>query len=81
MLTVLDEYTREALCVTVAAKMGSAEVGRALYPLLLKRGRPDYIRSDNGPEFAASTVPGLASSGWHPTYPDLSGLALGERLQ
>ena len=54
MLTVLDEYTREALCVSVAAKMGSADVLEALYPLLLKRGQPDYIRSDNSPEFAAA---------------------------
>jgi putative transposase len=30
MLTVLDEYTREALCVSVAAKMGSADVLEAL---------------------------------------------------
>jgi hypothetical protein len=31
----------------VAARMGAADVLEALYPLLLKRGRPDYIRSDN----------------------------------
>lgn len=54
MLTVLDEYTREALCVAVAAKMGAADVLEVLYPLLLKRGKPDYIRSDNGPEFSAA---------------------------
>ena len=42
MLTVLDEYTREALCVEVAPKMGSADVLEALYPLLLKRGKPEY---------------------------------------
>ena len=54
MLTLLDEYTREALCMSVAAKMGSADVLEALYPLLLKCGRPGYIRSDNGPEFAAA---------------------------
>ena len=53
MLTVLDEYTREALCVHVRARMGSADVLEALYPLLLKHGRPDHIRSDNGPEFIA----------------------------
>jgi putative transposase len=34
MLTVLDEYTREALSVTVATRMGSAEVLEALYPLV-----------------------------------------------
>ena len=53
MLTVLDEYTREALCVVVADKMGAADVLEALYPLLLSRGKPHYIRSDNGPEFTA----------------------------
>ena len=56
MLTVLDEYTREALNVTVAPKMGSADVIETLYPLLLKRGKPDYIRSDNGPEFIAEAL-------------------------
>jgi putative transposase len=54
MLTVLDEYTREALCVKVATRMGSAEVLEALYPLLLRRGKPDYLRSDKGPEFSSA---------------------------
>jgi len=44
MLTVLDEYTREVIAVTVANKMGSSEVLEALYPLLLKRGKPEYLR-------------------------------------
>ena len=34
--------------------MNAADVLEALYPLLLKRGRPQYIRSDNGPEFIAT---------------------------
>jgi hypothetical protein len=41
MLIVIDEYTREALSVTVSNAMGSCEVLEALYPLLLKRGKPD----------------------------------------
>ena len=53
MLTVLDEYTREALTVTVKPRMGNADVLEALYPLLLKHGKPAFIRSDNGPEFVA----------------------------
>ena len=53
MLTVLDEYMREVIAVTVANKMGSSEVLEALYPLLLKRGKPEYLRSDNGPEFTS----------------------------
>lgn len=56
MLTVLDEYTRQALCVAVRTRMGAAEVLEALYPLLLKHGKPEYIRSDNGPEFIAASL-------------------------
>jgi len=33
--------------------MGNAEVLEALYPLFLKHGKPEFIRSDNGPEFIA----------------------------
>ena len=54
MLTVLDEYSREALCVKVATRMGSAEVLETLYPLLLRRGKRGYLRSDNGPEFSSA---------------------------
>ena len=51
MLIVLDEYTRWALCIEVNPRMSSADVLEALYPLLLKLGKPEYIRSDNGSEF------------------------------
>ena len=33
--------------------MGNVEVLEALYPLFLKHGKPEFIRSDNGPEFIA----------------------------
>ena len=56
MLTVLDEFTRQALAVTVRTKMGAEDVLEALYPLLLRHGSPEYIRSDNGPEFTAHRV-------------------------
>ena len=56
MLTVIEEYTREALCVTVKRRMGSADVLEALYPLLLRRGKPAFIRSDNGKEFTAELL-------------------------
>jgi len=56
MLTVLDEYTRQALCVAVNIKIGSAEVLEALYSLILEHGKPEYIRSDNGPEFIAAAL-------------------------
>ena len=56
MLTVLDEYTRQALAVAVRTRMGAEDVLEALYPLLLRYGTPKYIRSDNGPEFIAQTM-------------------------
>jgi transposase InsO family protein len=56
MLTVLDEYTREALCVAAKSRMGHAEVLEALYPLFLKHGKPKHLRSDNGSEFIARDI-------------------------
>ncbi len=56
MLTVLDEFTRQALAVTVRTKMGAVDDLEALYPLLLKHGTPEHVRSDNGPEFAAEAL-------------------------
>ena len=56
MLTVLDEYTRQALCVEVNRTMGADDVLDALYRLLIKHGKPEYIRSDNGPEFIAGAL-------------------------
>ena len=56
MLTVLDEYSRQGLSVAAKFTMGSADVLEVLYPLLLKHGTPEYIRSDNGPEFIAAPL-------------------------
>ena len=56
MLTVLDEYTRQALAVEVRTRMGSEEVLEALYQLFLRHGKPEYIRSDNGPEFISQAI-------------------------
>lgn len=56
MLTALDEYTRETLCVAVKPRMGHAEVLEALYPLFLKYGKPEYLRSDKGSEFIVSDL-------------------------
>ncbi|MEN8657581.1 MAG: DDE-type integrase/transposase/recombinase, partial [Marivita sp.] len=57
MLTVLDEYTREALRVAVRPKMKANDVLDVLHRLLMKHGKPEYIRSDNGPEFVAVQLP------------------------
>ena len=56
MLTVLDEFTREGLGVEARYKMGADDVPEVLYELVLRPGRPQNIRSDNGREFIAASL-------------------------
>jgi putative transposase len=56
MLTIVDEFSRECLAIDVARKQSSEDVLERLSDLFVRRGVPDYIRSDNGPEFAAKRV-------------------------
>jgi transposase InsO family protein len=53
LLTLIDEYTRECLAIRVARRLGSQEVIDTLAEVMLVRGIPEYLRSDNGPEFIA----------------------------
>ena len=53
LLTMIDEYTRECLAIRVARRLSSQEVIETLAEVMLVRGVPDYLRSDNGPEFVA----------------------------
>jgi putative transposase len=55
-LNVVDEFTREALAIRVARKLKAADVIDVLADLFIMRGTPSHIRSDNGPEFAATAV-------------------------
>jgi len=56
MLTLIDEYSRECLGIDVARKLTSEDLLERLSHLFVVRGVPDYIRSDNGPEFTARAV-------------------------
>lgn len=56
MLTVIDEFSRECLAISVHRRMTSKEVIQVLAELFLKRGCPEHIRSDNGPEFIATEL-------------------------
>ena len=56
MLTVLDEFTHESLAILVARRLKAVDVIDVLSDLFLLRGVPGHIRSDNGPEFVASSV-------------------------
>ena len=56
LLTVLDEHTRECLAIVVARKIRSHDVLEVLADLFVRHGPPEYLRSDNGPEFSAKLV-------------------------
>jgi putative transposase len=56
LLVLIDEYTRECLAIRVARRLGSAEVIEVLAEVMLGRGIPENIRSDNGPEFIAQEL-------------------------
>ncbi len=56
LLVLIDEYTRECLAIRVARRLGSNEVIDTLAEVMLWRGIPEHIRSDNGPEFVAKEL-------------------------
>lgn len=56
LMPVVDEYTRECLALEVGRGLTSGDVIRVLERLIRKRGEPQHVRSDNGPEFIARAV-------------------------
>ena len=56
MLTMIDEFTRECLAIDVERNLSSDHVLDRLAKLVALRGHPEFIRSDNGPEFTATAV-------------------------
>ncbi len=55
-LTVVDEWTREALAIDVAGTIRSSRVIEVMARLTSIHGAPRYLRSDNGPEFVSTAV-------------------------
>ena len=55
-LSIVDEYTRECVALKVDRSITSEDVIDTLADLFATRGVPRCIRSDNGPEFVATTV-------------------------
>lgn len=56
MLTVVNEYTRECLAITVERRLSSTHVLETLAELFIHRRTSQHIRSDNGSEFCAEAV-------------------------
>ena len=56
MLVLIDEYTRECLALEVSRTFTSEDLIEVLTNQLAIRGVPEFLRSDNGPEFIATRL-------------------------
>ena len=56
VLTVVDDFTREALATVVETSISGLRVARELERLVLFRGAPTAIVTDNGPEFTSRAL-------------------------
>lgn len=56
VLTILDEYTRECHVLRTDRSLTAVDVLRTLQEAIELQGVPEYIRSDNGPEFIARAI-------------------------
>lgn len=60
ILTLIDVFTREALVVYAARRIRANDVIDIFADVMIERGIPEHIRSDNGPEIVAKSL----RSGW-----------------
>lgn len=56
LLTLLDEYTRQCLAIQVGWSIRAVDVITVVQAAIERYGTPEYIRSDNGPEFIAYAI-------------------------
>ena len=68
-LSLVDEYTRECLLLEVDRSIKATDVVQWISEVMLIRGVPGHIRSDNGPEFIAKAIRDfLAAAGVETLY-------------
>ena len=56
ILTIVDNFTRESLCVSANFQYKGVNIAQALDRVIEERGRPEIIKVDNGPEFISKEV-------------------------
>jgi putative transposase len=56
LLNLIDEHTRESLLVRAERRWSSSRVISALADVMVMKGVPEHLRSDNGPEFVAKDL-------------------------
>jgi len=55
-MTLIDKFTRECLAIRVASRINSLGVIETVAEVMLTRGVPEHIRSDNGPVMTSKIV-------------------------
>lgn len=56
LFNVIDDFNREALAIDIDLSLPAERVVRALDQIIEWRGKPQAIRSDNGPEYIGHTL-------------------------
>jgi putative transposase len=56
LLNVIDDYNREVLAIEADTSLPTLRVIRVLERIIQWRGKPNMIRSDNGPEFISGKM-------------------------
>ena len=68
ILTVIDNCTRECLALVADTSLSGRRVARELDAIIVRRGRPETIVSDNGTELTSNAILSWADEtgvGWH----------------
>ena len=53
---MIDEYTKECLALRVGYSLRAIDAIKVLEAAIARYGSPEYLRSDNGPEFMAKAI-------------------------
>jgi hypothetical protein len=80
MLNLIDEYTRECLMVRAERRWSSSMVISALADVMVMKGVPEHLRSDNGPEFTGQGSARVAGKNRRKDVVYRTRLSMGERL-
>lgn len=56
ILTLIDEYTRQCLAMHAAWSIRAVDAITLIEAAIARYGTPEYLRSDNGPEFIACAI-------------------------
>jgi putative transposase len=56
ILAVVDDFTRECLCLVADTSLSGMRVARELDTVMAERGRPSLCVSDNGTEFTSTAI-------------------------